>query len=160
MKVAIVSFTTLLFAWPPLGITNGVALSHRVVPQQKSQQGVTVSEKEKELKQALADIRDAIKEYKSLCDTGQVGPLDRRKDDQCYPPNLEALVEGFRPADKKYFIQFLKKIPVDPITGNADWGLRSAQDEKWSAVWGGQNVFEVFSKSNGIAADGSRYRDW
>lgn len=117
-------------------------------------------DKEKELRKALAEIREAIKEYKSVCGQGLVGPIDRRKDDQCYPPTLATLVEGIRPPNKKYYIQFLKRIPIDPITGKADWELRSAQDEPQAVAWGGQNVCQVFSKSEKFASDGTRYRDW
>ncbi len=117
-------------------------------------------DKEKELRKALAEIREAIQEYKIACNNGLVSPIDRRKDDQCYPATLERLVDGIRPPNKKYYLQFLKRIPLDPITGKADWVLRSAQDEKWAPVWGGQNVINVFSKSEGYASDGTRYRDW
>ena len=78
-----------------------------------------------------------------------------------YPPDLETLVEGVAlkgASTAKY--KFLRRIPVDPMTGKADWGLRSMQDDLDSRSWGGQNVFDVYSKSQGTALDGSRYADW
>lgn len=117
-------------------------------------------EKEKELRKALNELRQAIKEYKQVCDEGLVGPIDRKKDDNCYPPTLKTLVDGIQPPNRKYYICFLRRIPTDPMTGTQEWGLRSAQDEKDAETWGGENVFDVYSKSAGIAADGTRYREW
>ena len=117
-------------------------------------------EKEKELRKALNELRQAIKEYKQICDEGQVGPLDRKKDDNCYPPTLQTLVDGIQPPARRYYIVFLRRIPTDPMTGTQDWGLRSAQDEKDAETWGGENVFDVYSKSYGVAADGTNYRKW
>jgi general secretion pathway protein G len=117
-------------------------------------------DKEEELRQALREIRQAITEYKQVCDMGRVGPLDRKKDDKCYPPTLEVLVDGIQPPNGEERIRFLQRIPVDPMTGEQDWGLRSLQDEQDSQTWGGQNVFNVYSKSHGVASDGTQYRDW
>lgn len=117
-------------------------------------------EKEKELRKALNELRQAIKEYKEVCDQGQVGPLDRRQDDKCYPPTLQTLVDGIQPPARRYYIVFLRRIPTDPMTGTQDWGLRSAQDEKDAESWGGEHVFDVYSKSDGVAADGTSYRKW
>lgn len=117
-------------------------------------------EKEKELRKALNELRQAIKEYKEACDQGQVGPLDRKKDDECYPPTLQTLLDGIQPPNKKYYIVFLRRIPTDPMTGNQEWGLRSAQDAKDAQTWGGENVMDIYSKSDGVAVDGTNYRKW
>jgi general secretion pathway protein G len=117
-------------------------------------------EKEKELRKSLRQIREAIKEYKQVCDEGLVGALDRKKDDQCYPPTLETLVNGIKRPNKNYYMVFLRRIPIDPITGKQDWGLHSIQDEKDSENWGGQNVSNVYSKAEGYASDWTRYREW
>lgn len=117
-------------------------------------------EKEKELRKSLHLIREAIKEYKQACDEGRVGVLDRKKDDECYPPTLEVLVNGIKRSGRNYYIVFLRRIPIDPITDKQDWGLRSIQDGKESENWGGQNVSNVYSKSEGYASDWTRYKDW
>jgi general secretion pathway protein G len=118
-------------------------------------------EKEMELRRNLREIRKAIDAYKVFCDSGQVSPLDKKVDDECYPPTLEILVEGIRPPNKVDEIRrFLRHIPNDPFLGQPDWGLRSVQDEPDSAAWGGQNVFDVYSKAPGTALDGSKYSDW
>jgi general secretion pathway protein G len=79
-------------------------------------------------------------------------------DSQNYPPDLQTLVDGVDVQGKK--VRFLRHIPIDPITGNDDWGLRSMQDDPTSDSWGGQNVFDVFTKSDGVALDGTKYSDW
>ena len=79
-------------------------------------------------------------------------------DSQNYPPDLQTLVDGVDVQGKK--VRFLRQIPVDPMTGKDDWGLRSMQDDPSSDSWGGQNVFDVFSKSDGMALDGTKYSDW
>ncbi|MGE0127434.1 MAG: hypothetical protein AB7U82_04930 [Blastocatellales bacterium] len=116
---------------------------------------------EEELRVALRVIRQAIDTYKISCESGLVGPLDRRVNDECYPPNLEVLVRGISPPNKRDSrIRFLRRIPVDPTTGKREWGVRSVQDEPDSSKWGGQNVFDVYCQSKGTALDGSRYFDW
>lgn len=119
-------------------------------------------EREMELRRNLRELRKAIDGYKFACDNGQVGPLDRKVDDECYPPDLDILVEGIHPPNKAdATIRFLRRIPRDPFTGNAEWGMRSVQDDPDSSSWGGQNVFDVYSKAQGTALDGkSKYKDW
>jgi general secretion pathway protein G len=115
--------------------------------------------KEVELHRALREMRDAIDRYKDLADRNlirvEVGS-------EGYPPDLETLVKGVNlgggSADRK--VRFLRSIPKDPITGRAEWGLRSVQDDPDSTSWGGKNVFDVYSKSSGTASDGTRYADW
>jgi general secretion pathway protein G len=115
-------------------------------------------ERERDLRYALRQMHDAIDRYKDACDRGQIAP---KLDAYCYPPDLESLANGVEmvgQVDKKF--KFLRKIPVDPMTGNTDWGLRSMQDDPTSTSFGGQNVFDVFSKSQDTALDGSKYSDW
>jgi general secretion pathway protein G len=113
-------------------------------------------EKEKQLRQALWDMRDAIDRYKDAADR-QV--FQTKVDSQGYPPDLETLVKGVEgQGGKKY--RFLRTIPTDPMTNSKEWGLRSMQDDADSDSWGGQNVFDVYTKSQGQGLDGSKYKDW
>jgi general secretion pathway protein G len=114
--------------------------------------------KETELRRELREMREAIDRYKDFADRGMI-PV--KADTFGYPPDLQTLVEGVTlkgTATAKY--KFLRKLPVDPMTGTADWGMRSMQDDTDSRSWGGQNVFDVFSKSDGTALDGTKYSDW
>ena len=119
---------------------------------------VTVQrEKEKELRTALWEMRDAIDRYKDAADRQALGQT--KVDTMGYPPDLETLVKGVEgQGGKKY--RFLRSIPVDPMTKSKEWGLRSMQDDFDSDSWGGQNVFDVYSKSEGTALDGTKYKDW
>ncbi len=119
-------------------------------------------ERELELRRSLRELRKAIDSYKVACENGQVGPLDRKVDDDCYPQNLEILVEGIHPPNKgDTTIRFLRRIPKDPFTGTTEWGLRSVQDDPTATSWGGQNVYDAYSKAVGNALDGkTQYKDW
>jgi general secretion pathway protein G len=119
-------------------------------------------EKEIELRRNLREIRRAIDAYKVFCDGGGVGQLDKKVDDECYPQKLETLVEGVIPPNKvDSTVRFLRRIPKDPFTREADWGLRSVQDDPTASSWGGQNVYDVYSKARGTALDGkTQYKDW
>ena len=118
-------------------------------------------EREMELRRTLRELRKAIDAYKISCEQGNVGPLDRKVDDECYPPSLDILVEGINPPNKgNTTIRFLRRIPKDPFTGNNEWGMRSIQDDPDSRSWGGHNVFDIHSKSSATALDGTRYSDW
>lgn len=117
-----------------------------------------VRQRELELRRNLREIRDAIDRYKDAADRNlirvEVGS-------EGYPPDLETLVRGVQlggAADRR--IRFLRQIPVDPMTGRSEWGLRAVQDEPDSRSWGGKNVFDVYSRSTGTASDGTRYEDW
>ena len=118
---------------------------------------VVKREKEMELREDLRTMRDAIDRYKSFADRGMI-PTDM--DTYGYPPTLETLVQGVPLKGSKDKYKFLRKIPVDPMTGNKDWGMRSMQDDPGSQSWGGQDVFDVFSKSQGIGMNGTPYADW
>lgn len=115
-------------------------------------------QKEIELRAELREIRRAIDEYKKLADQGLI-QLD--VDQEGYPGEIEELIEGVEivgQVDKK--AKFLRRIPKDPFTAEREWGLRSYQDDFDSTVWGGQNVFDVYSLSSGTALDGSKYSEW
>jgi general secretion pathway protein G len=114
--------------------------------------------KETELRRDLREMKDAIDRYKDLADRNQIRV---EVGSEGYPPDLETLVKGLplgAGSDRK--IRFLRKIPVDPMTGRADWGLRAVQDDPDSQSWGGKNVFDVYSKSQATALDGTKYSDW
>ncbi len=112
-------------------------------------------ERERELRYDLWQMRDAIDHYKDAADRHA---FITKMDSQGYPPDLDTLVKGVDAQGKK--LKFLRRIPVDPMTGKAEWLLRSMQDEPNSDSWGGQNVFDVASKSKGTALDGTKYSDW
>ncbi len=119
-------------------------------------------EKEIELRRNLRELRKAIDSYNIACNANQVGQLDRKVDDECYPTSLEILVEGIHPPNKgDSTLRFLRRIPKDPFSGKEDWGFRSVQDDPDSTSWGGQNIYDVYSKAPGTTLDGkSQYKDW
>ncbi|HEV2709030.1 MAG TPA: type II secretion system protein [Edaphobacter sp.] len=112
-------------------------------------------EKERELRRDLWEMRDAIDHY---YDAATKGGIKTKIDSMNYPPDLQTLVDGVDIQDKK--VRFLRSIPVDPMTNSTDWGLRSNQDEPDSTSFGGQNVFDVYTKSDGTALDGTKYNTW
>ena len=112
-------------------------------------------DRERELRRDLWEMRDAIDHYKDAADRGA---FQTKVDSQNYPPDLDTLVKGVDVQSKK--VRFLRRIPVDPMTGKAEWGMRSMQDDPTSDSFGGQSVFDVYSKSQGTALDGTKYSDW
>jgi general secretion pathway protein G len=112
-------------------------------------------DKEHELRHDLWEMRDAIDRYKDAADRNA---FQIKVGTEGYPPDLDTLVKGVDVQGKK--LKFLRRIPVDPMTGTTEWGLRSMQDDADSDSWGGQNVFDVFTKSQGTALDGTKYKDW
>ena len=112
-------------------------------------------QKERELRRDLWEMRDAIDRYK---DAAERGGIKIKADSMGYPPDLQTMVDGENVQDKK--VRFLRAIPTDPMTKSTDWGLRSNQDDADSESWGGQNVFDVYTKSNGTALDGTKYSTW
>ena len=112
-------------------------------------------QRERDLRHALWEMRDAIDRYKDLADQGK---FQIKVDTQGYPPDLQTLVDGVDVGGKK--VRFLRHIPIDPMTDGTDWGLRSMQDDPDSDSWGGQNVFDVYTKSEGEGLDGTKYKDW
>jgi general secretion pathway protein G len=119
-----------------------------------------IREREKELRYDLHEMRAAIDKYKDLADTQKIRV---ELGSEGYPPDLDTLVKGVAvggagAAGKN--MRFLRRVPKDPMTGRAEWGLRSVQDDPDSTSWGGKNVFDVYSKSMGTALDGTKYSDW
>ena len=115
-------------------------------------------ERERELRYALRQMRDAVDRYKDAADRGLI---QVEVGSEGYSPDLETLVNGVDmvgQVDKKF--KFLRRIPRDPMTNSGDWGLRSMQDDPQSMSWGGENVFDVYTKSQDAALDGSQYADW
>lgn len=111
--------------------------------------------RERELRHDLWEMRDAIDRYKDAADAGA---FQIKLGSEGYPPDLQTLVEGVDSNGKK--LKFLRRVPVDPMTGNTDWGLRSMQDDPDATSWGGQNVFDVFTKSQDSGLDGTKYSEW
>lgn len=123
-------------------------------------------EKEIELRRNLRLIREAIDAYKRLADEKKI---EFDEDSYGYPPDLETLVKGVEieeaeegedRSSSKRIVKFLRRIPKDPMTNSYDWGLRSYQDEYDSDVWGGENVYDIYTKSLGTALDGTKYKEW
>ena len=117
-----------------------------------------IHKREELLNYELRQMRDAIDRYKDLADSNKIRV---EVGSEGYPPDLETLVNGVKLGagdDKK--IRFLRRIPVDPLTGRAEWGLRAVQDDPDSTSWGGKNVFDVYSKSQGTGSDGRPYSQW
>lgn len=112
-------------------------------------------EKERELRRDLWAMRDAIDRYKDAADAGK---FQTKVGSENYPPDLDTLVKGVDVGGKK--LKFLRKVPIDPMTNNTEWGMHSMQDDPESDSWGEQNVFDVFTKSQDTALDGTKYKDW
>jgi general secretion pathway protein G len=124
---------------------------------------VTVQrQREGELRRSLREMRNAIDRFKMAADQGMVGAMDLKTGSENYPADLETLVEGVSvvgdASGRK--LKFLRKVPIDPMTNSTDWGMRSYQDRPDATSWGGQNVFDVYTKAEGTALDGTKYRDW
>lgn len=121
-------------------------------------------QREKDLLYDLREMREAINKYKDLCDQGKIQAGD--PDTFCYPPKLELLVEGVKMSStlsgngQTNKVKMLRRIPKDPMTGDTDWGKRSMQDDPTSNSWGGQNVFNVYTKTMDSASDGTPYSEW
>jgi general secretion pathway protein G len=113
-------------------------------------------QREVELRRDLWEMRSAIDRYKDAADKNA---FQQKLGSEGYPPDMDTLVNGVEIAGGKK-LRFLRRIPVDPMTGNTDWGLRSMQDDPQSDSWGGQNVFDVYTKSTGVGLNGTKYKDW
>ena len=119
-------------------------------------------QREVELRRNLRDIRTAIDKFKDAADAGLIGAMDLKTGAEGYPPDLETLVEGVSVVNDQSGrkLKFLRRIPIDPMTNSSEWGMRSYQDKPDATSWGGQNVFDVYTKSQGTALDGTKYREW
>ena|SRR5947207_3653904 len=139
-----------------VAFTIMLILSSMAVPLARSK---VRSTRERELSRALVEMRGAIDKYKDYADLGYLGP--QKLGTNNWPETLDVLVEGVKlpgPEGKK--MRFLRRIPMDPFTRKTEWGLRSDQDDPKSLSWGGQCVFDVYSKTMEKAGDGSAYSEW
>jgi general secretion pathway protein G len=124
---------------------------------------VTVQrQRESELRRALREMRTAIDAYKDAVDLGVIGGTNVESGSEGYPRDLDTLVEGVQIVNDASGrqVKFLRRVPIDPVTKSADWGLRSYQDSPTATTWGGGNVYDVYSQARGMALDGTRYREW
>jgi general secretion pathway protein G len=118
--------------------------------------------REAELHRVLREMRTAIDKFKDAADLGNIGATDLKAGAENYPPDLDTLVDGVSAANDQTGrkLKFLRRVPTDPITRSKEWGLRSYQDAADATRWGGQDVFDVHSTSDGTALDGTKYKDW
>jgi general secretion pathway protein G len=107
-------------------------------------------------------MRDAIDKFKESADAQMIPATELKPNSEGYPPDLETLVDGVSVANDATGrkLKFLRRVPIDPMTGTDEWGMRSYQDKPDTTRWGGQNVFDVYTTSTGVALDGTKYRDW
>lgn len=119
-------------------------------------------QREVELRRSLREMRAAIDRFKDAADQGVIASTELQIGSENYPMSLQQLVDGVTRNNDATGTKWklLRRIPIDPMTGQADWGLRAMQDQPDASVWGGMNVFDVYSKAPGVALDGSKYRDW
>jgi general secretion pathway protein G len=119
-------------------------------------------QRESELRRELREMRTAVDKFKDAVDQGLIPSTELKPGSEGYPSDLETLVKGVAVAGDASGrkLKFLRRIPNDPLTNSTEWGLRSYQDTPTSTSWGGQNVFDVYSKSDATALDGTKYRDW
>ena len=119
-------------------------------------------QREVELRRGLRDMRTAIDRYKDAVTLQQIGGSNVEMGNEGYPPDLETLVEGVERMNDASGtkLKFLRRIPFDPMTRGTEWGIRSYQDSPDSTTWGGDNVYDVYSRSNATALDGTHYNEW
>lgn len=119
-------------------------------------------QREAELRRTLREIRTAIDRFKDSVDQGLIATTELRPGSEGYPPDLETLVDGVPAANDASGrkLKFLRRVPQDPMMQSTEWGMRSYQDEPDATSWGGQNVYDVYTTSDGTALDGSKYKDW
>jgi general secretion pathway protein G len=119
-------------------------------------------QRESELRVALRQVRTAIDKFKDAVDNGRISQTELTPGSEGYPPDLDILVEGvpIQNDQSGAKLKFLRRIPVDPMTNSTEWGLRAYQDKPDASSWGRGNVFDIYSKSAGVALDGSKYKDW
>ncbi len=119
-------------------------------------------QREVELRAALRQMRTAIDKFKDAVDQQRIAATELKPGSEGYPPDLETLVEGVPMQNDQsgVMLKFLRRIPIDPMTNSTEWGMRSYQDRPDATTWGGQSVFDVYTKSEATALDGTKYRDW
>jgi general secretion pathway protein G len=139
-----------------VAFTIMLIISSMAVPLARSRVRV---QRERDLRYDLDDMRHAIDKYKDLCDAAYLGPVKVGTD--CFPETLEILVEGVKlPGPDGKLLKLLRRVPTDPFTQTKDWGMRSDQDDPTSMSWGGQNVFDVYSKTTQKDGNGRPYSDY
>ena len=139
-----------------VAFTIMLVLSSMAVPLARSKVRV---QRERDLKYALREMHAAIDKYKDYADLGYLGP--QKQGTNNWPETLDVLVEGVKlPGPDGKIMRFLRRVPIDPFTGKAEWGLRSDQDDPKSTTWGGQCVFDVYSKTMDKDANGRPYSEW
>jgi general secretion pathway protein G len=118
--------------------------------------------REVELHRDLRDIRTAIDKFKDAADQGKIATSSLPSESDGYPSTLQVLIDGVPVANDTTGakLKFLRRVPIDPMTKSTEWGIRSSRDEATSTAWGGQNVYDVFSRSEGRGLDGTKYSDW
>jgi general secretion pathway protein G len=118
--------------------------------------------REAELRRDLREMRTAIDKFKDAADQGLIPATELKPENEGYPPSLQTLVDGVNVANDASGrkLKFLRRVPIDPMTNGMEWGLRSYQDKPDTTSWGGQNVFDVYTRNEGKALDGTTYRDW
>jgi general secretion pathway protein G len=119
-------------------------------------------QREAELRRSLREMRTAIDKFKDAVDQGQIPTTELEPGSEGYPPDLDALVDGVSAANDASGrkVKFLRRVPIDPMTNTNEWGKRAYQDRPESSSWGGKNVFDVYTTSEGVGLDGTKYRDW
>ena len=148
------SFVELLIVSAILFILASAAMPLATVTAQR--------QREAELRASLRQIRTAIDKFKDAVDAGRIAQTEVQPGSEGYPPDLETLVEGvpLQNDQSGAKLKFLRRIPIDPMTKSAEWGLRAYSDKPDAPSWGRGSVFDVYSKSGGTALDGSLYKDW
>ena len=148
------TFVELLVVMTLLLILASAAMPLARVTMQRQREG--------ELRRSLREMRTAIDKFKDAADAGAISPFDIKAGSENYPASLEILVEGVTKANDATGVKlkFLRRIPIDPITKTTEWGLRSHSDKPDSTSWGGGNVYDVYTKAEGKALDGTKYKDW
>ncbi|HLG59427.1 MAG TPA: type II secretion system protein [Vicinamibacterales bacterium] len=119
-------------------------------------------QREAELRRSLREMRTAIDKFKDAVDQGQIPTTELEPGSEGYPPDLDTLVDGVSAANDASGrkLKFLRRVPIDPMTNTNEWGKRAYQDRPESSSWGGKNVFDVYTTSQGVGLDGTKYRDW
>ena len=125
-------------------------------------QVTTQRQREAELRRTLREMRTAIDSFKRAVDEGRIPTTELEPGNEGYPPDLETLVDGVSAANDASGrkLKFLRRVPIDPMTNDTEWGLRSYQDSPTSTSWGGQNVFDVYTTHGGTGLDGTKYSEW
>jgi general secretion pathway protein G len=148
------TFVELLVVTALIGILASAIMPLATVTMQR--------QREVELRRSLRELRTAIDKYKDAADQGMIAGTELKQGNEGYPPELDTLIEGVNAAGTATGrkLKFLRRVPIDPMTNSTDWGMRSYQDRPDARTWGGQNVYDVYTKSDKTALDGTKYRDW